>query len=120
MVLFRIHHGHRRAKFTERIRDHIFANGHTDYKIVCDLYHRIFPLVASREELVVWAWGDAEALELLQGLDDLVGLKKVTVHNLNVQNVDDNFVGISPAVKQQLSSALRNRGGQLHLRQNIA
>jgi len=46
---------------------------------VIQLYDRIFPKLAAKEHLEVYAWADKEVYELLSVLSELTGCKTVII-----------------------------------------
>merc|ERR1712137_869619 len=58
-------------QFSERVRSMVFASPATDIDAVCSLYKKIFPVMAKTELLQVFAWGDEEARQLLDTLNQL-------------------------------------------------
>lgn len=99
--------------FEEHIQNLHFTSKRTDTRIVCQLYARIFPTLAKRDFLMVYAWGAEEVTQLETVLPDLTGLKTVYVDNAETGCISENFPSVAPEVTRGLSRSLSDRGGML-------
>lgn len=91
--------------FNGKIRTMKFTNG-ADADTVIELYQQIWPSIVSKSTpLEGFQWGDAQAEEFLGVLPELTNLKEVDLRD---------WKG-SDEMKEQLSQAMRERGGEFRL-----